>query len=346
MVRGGVPHLGWTANLRRRLTRLLVRSSSPHDSLAMRIRQSVTSIECWATGSKLEASLLMYQLAKVYFPDDYPKRLRLRMPWFVGLTENDRFPRLTLVNRISRNSASLFGPFSNRESAERYEQELLGLFQIRRCTEVLAPHPEHPGCIYGEMKQCLRPCQCVVTEQEYASESKRVGEFLATNGRSAIAVLSAARDRACEGTDFEQAAQIHKRMEKVNGAAAARDEVIRQVQEFNGVALTRDVQPRHFRLWPMFNGFWQEPVSLHFSPQESHARSLDHELREQLSASLANARCEGKRVEDLALFSRWYYSSWRDGHWFDFRSLSDLNYRRLVREISKMVKTDEREGGE
>lgn len=307
------------------------------DSPVGRVRANLACIECWTTGSKLESSLLMYDLAKSRFPDDYVKRLRLRTPWFVGLTGGDRFPRVVLANRLSRNDGAFFGPFPSRDLAQQYEQELAGLFQLRRCVERLTPEPAHPGCIYGEINQCLRPCQCAVTTEEYASEVARVAEFLSTNGKGMLSVLSAARDRACEETDFEQAAYIHKRIEKVNAAAAARDQVIAEVQQFNGIALTRAVQSRQFRLWPMLGSLWQEPITLDFSADEARTKSLDQDLREQISESLRDVTTEGKRMEELAIFSRWYFSSWRDGHWYGFRTLADLNYRRLVRDISKMA---------
>lgn len=332
-------HLGWSANLRKRLTRLLG-SYGGSDSQLGRVRANLARIECWATGSKLESSLLMYDLAKAHFPDDYPRRLRLRMPWFVGLTGGDPFPRVVVVNRLPRNDGAFFGPFPSRDLAQQYEQELAGLFQLRRCVERLAPEPAHPGCIYGEINQCLRPCQCAVTTEEYASEAIRVAEFLSSNGKSTLNVLSAARDRACEETDFEQAAMIHKRIEKVNAAAVARDAVVADVQQFNGVALTRAVQTRQFRLWPMFGGLWQEFITLDFSADEPRTKSLDQELREQVSESLKHVRKEGARIEELAIFSRWYFSSWRDGQWYGFRSLADLNYRRLVRDISKMAQSE------
>ena len=330
-------HLGWSANLRKRLTRLLVSSSPGPEGAVRRLRVNLARIECWATGSKLESSLLMYDLAKLHFPDDYLKRLRLRMPWFIGLTGSDPFPRVVLANRFSRIDGTFFGPFPSRDSAQQYEMELAGLFQLRRCVERLMPEPAHPGCIYGEINQCLRPCQCAVTTEEYASEVTRVEEFLSTNGKSTLNVLSAARDRACEETDFEQAAYIHKRIEKVNAAAAARGEVIADIQQFNGLALTRAIEGRQFRLWPMLGGLWQEPITLDFSADETRTKSLDQVLREQISESLKNVRAEGTRIEELAIFSRWYFSSWRDGHWYGFRTLADLNYRRLVRDISKMA---------
>lgn len=293
--------------------------------------------------------LLLYELSKLHYPHEYLTRLRLRIPWFVGLSsrpgtaieidKDDPFPRLRVMNRVSRRGAPLYGPFASRDLAQAYEQEVLSLFQIRRCAETLAPHPHHPGCIYGEMNQCLRPCQCAVTVEEYSTEAARLADFLATNGKSAAALLTAARERACDETDFEQAAHIHKRLEKTIAAAGVRPEVVREIHAFHGVALTRSAAPRRFVLWPMLEGYWQEGVLLDFSAEESQAKSLDHEIRGRLSQALASPRLTGKRAEELAIFSRWYFSSWRDGEWFPFRTLADLNYRRLVRQVSSMLKT-------
>jgi hypothetical protein len=282
----------------------------------------------------------MHSLARQYHPDDYLFRLKLRIPWFVGLTVADRFPRLTVTNRVPRRETLLLGPFPSRSSAQMYEQEVAGLFQIRRCTETLKPSRDHPGCVYGEMNQCMRPCQCVVTQDEYATETQRVSEFLTTNGRTVLTVLAAARDRAAEQTDFEHAAQIHKQVEKVRAAATVRDEVIANVYRFNGVVLTRGSSSSDFRLWPMLEGMWQDCIRLEIPRDDSQARSLDQTLRELLLEGLRNPARDGRRAEDLTIFARWYYSSWRDGEWFPFGRIEDLNYRKLVKEISSMVKAD------
>lgn len=334
---GYSPHLGWSLNLRRRITRLLLPSYTVSDSGFARHFQNIATVSCWAAGSRLEASLQIYQITREHFPEDYLKRLRLRLPWFLALDSSDRFPRLEAVNRPARRHGTAYGPFFSRDLAQRYEQEVLGLFQIRRCTETLTPTPQHPGCIYGEMNQCLRPCQCASSQDEYANEVTRLNEFLLNNGKTAIADLSTARERASLEMDFEQAAQLHKRLEKVNAAAASRDAVVAPLDKFNGVALTRGLAEQECRLWPMLSGYWQNPLILQFSTMEPGARSLDQELREKLASHLAPAsQASGNRVEQMAVFARWYYSSWRDGHWFSFVKLEDLNYRRLVREISNL----------
>ena len=280
----------------------------------------------------------MHALVKQHYPEDYLFRLKLRIPWFVGLTLNDPFPRLSIGNRVPRKESLLVGPFPTRAAAQMYEQQVSGLFQIRRCSEILSPSQNHPGCVYGEMNQCLRPCQCAVTREEYASEALRMNEFLSTNGRAALAVMTAARDRAAEQTDFEQAAHIHKQAEKIRTAAAARDEVVTNVYHLNGIALTRGIGNSEFQLWPMLEGCWENCLRFEIPQDDAQAKSLDQALRELLTAGLHKSLQQGRRAEDLAIFARWYYSSWRDGKWFPFRQIEDLAYRKIVKEISSMAK--------
>jgi excinuclease ABC subunit C len=331
---GGPVHIAWTANLPRRLHRLLVSYHNwrPDSALAT-LRASIERVECWITSSRLEAWILLYSLTKQYYPVDYLKSLRLRMPWFIRLTQ-DAFPYLSVVNRL-HDGTGWIGPFPTCEAAHRYENAVLALFQIRRCLEILDPHPDHPGCIYGEMNQCLRPCQCAVSVEGYSSEVQRVREFLDTNGKSSIATLSLARDRASEAMEFEVAAQIHKRIEKMLVAAALRDVAVNEIQSMNGIALTATRTHTEFRLWPMLGGWWQEPLLVDFSAERTAGRSVDQQIRELLAAVIAQPSRSGNRLEHLAIFTRWYYSSWRDGKWYPFRTLADLDYRSLVREISK-----------
>jgi excinuclease ABC subunit C len=339
-IEGSPTHISWCVNLQKRLRRMLLQSAENNAGVTQRVRDRVTAIECWPTASKLESSLLLYALTKRLFPRDYAQRLRLRMPWFIGMTGSDPFPRLVLSNRLPRTQAACFGPFPSRESAQFYEEELEALFQIRRCTETLEPSPAHPGCIYGEMNQCLRPCQRAVSQAEYQTEAARLQEFISDNGRAALSTLSAARQKASEALDFEQAATIHKRIERVRSAIAARGEVVTDAAHFNGVALTRGRGAGRFCLWPMVNGLWRASAAIDLGSEQRQTQPLDSMLRETLTAAIESSTEEGKPAEHLALFLRWYRSSWRDGEWFPFDTLSDLNYRKLVREISKLAKAD------
>jgi len=66
-----------------------------------------------------------------------------------------------------------YGPFASRAAAERYVDEALKLFLLRRCTEDLEPNPSHPGCVYSEMKMCLAPATRGVRTSATARRPRR-----------------------------------------------------------------------------------------------------------------------------------------------------------------------------
>jgi excinuclease UvrABC nuclease subunit len=332
---GRETYMGWSLSLEKRLTRLFLVTEG-RIGPAARVRELVTAIRCWPTASRLEKWLTQYSLARQVYPKEYRKRLKLRNPWFLSLLLDDPFPRIQVSTRLPGGALTI-GPFRTREIADAFEQECSGLFQLRRCTEDLAPHTGHPGCIYGEMNLCLRPCQLAVSGEEYASETTRASDFLLTDGQSLMTPLKAARDRASEDLDFELAARVHKQIDKLKGISTLRGDLIQAIDELNGVAVTKAGGERAVKLWPMVAGYWQTPFGLDFEGLQG-GRSMDNRLREWITNMTAAAERDGRRVDDLALLARWYYSSWRDGAWIPFREPSKLNYRRLVKEISGLLK--------
>src|SRR5882672_12416747 len=81
LLRGGdpqaEPYVSKTANLRRRLQRLL---GPPEQTRRLNLRDRVRSIEYTATGSDFESGFLLYQILRNTFPKTYENRLRLRYP--------------------------------------------------------------------------------------------------------------------------------------------------------------------------------------------------------------------------------------------------------------------------
>ena len=70
---GSEPYVSKTANLRRRLQRLLGASEGPTRKLNLRDR--VRWVEWTPAGSDFEASFLLYQTLRREFPKTYEKRL-------------------------------------------------------------------------------------------------------------------------------------------------------------------------------------------------------------------------------------------------------------------------------
>lgn len=328
------PYLSRTGFLRRRLRRLLGEEKSA--SRKLNLRAIAGRVEYRLTASKLEASLLFYEMARRHFPEEYERIVRLRPAPFVRVLLANEFPRTTVTTRLTASGAFQFGPFRTRVSAERFEQEVLDLFQVRRCQEDLAPSPEHPGCIYGEMMRCLRPCQQVVGVEEYRSEVNRLVEFLASGGASQLHSIASARDRFSEEMRFEDARRQHERYQRVEQVLRLRDELATGLQELCGVAVLPSADAATVALRFLVQGVWlpEAPFSL---IQGGDMVPMDRRLRE-IAAALKTPRVSlRERQEHVALLARWYYSSWRDGEWIQFPAISEMPYRRVVRAISHVA---------
>lgn len=323
-------YLAKTSMLRRRLLRILKPAGLPRRSL--NLREVVTRVEYWLTASRFESMLLHYALAKRCFPEDYLRLVKLRMPAYVKLILSNEFPRSQVTTRLGAGSGLYYGPFRTRAAAELFENQFLDLFQMRRCQEHLEPSPQHPGCIYGEMNMCLRPCQQVVGREEYMSEVHRVQEFLTGDGASLLNVTSAARERLSQEMNFEEAARQHKRLEQIQEVLALRDDLVCDIDRLYGVAVTPGAAPDSVLLWFVYQGSWQAPREF---PLTSHV-SLDQRLRELVAAIEAVTAPLAEKQEHLALLARWHYSTWSDGEWIGFHDLDQAPYRKLVRAISRV----------
>ena len=239
------PYLTRAADLRRRITRILAPPDSQSKRLNLRTR--VARIDYTVTGSEFESTLALYHAsAAVFGLDEARRRLKLRTPFFLRFTAENDYPRVYSTNRLSKRAlANFYGPFPSRATADRYCDAVLDLFKLRRCVEDLAPYPEHPGCVYGEMNKCLAPCNQACTPAgaaAYAAEAAAVHAFFDTHSESMLAPLTADRERASAGLDFERAAELHAQWQKVKAAAALADSLVQPIPRLRAIILQKSAK--------------------------------------------------------------------------------------------------------
>jgi hypothetical protein len=233
---GREPYITKTANLRRRLKRLL--SPAPGASKRLALLGRVDSVAYTETQSDLEMALLLYSATRQAFGDRARKRLHLRPPALLRLTWENAYPRAYVTNRTTlRGMEHTYGPFPTRVAAERFLEESLDLFLLRRCTDDLHPDPAFPGCVYSEMKKCLAPCFRGCSDERYAAEATAVRDYFATRGSSLFTVLQQERDDASAMLDFERAAQLHAQALKVKSAAQQAAPLVRPLAQMDAVVL-------------------------------------------------------------------------------------------------------------
>lgn len=253
------PYIGRTPNLRGRLERLL-QPSLKHPrrlQLAGRVRRIVWRL----TGSDFEGLLTQFSLLEKVYGAKSLERMHLRSPAFVRYLGSNPYPRITVTHRPSLREAEwAYGPFASRTAAERYVDEALKLFLLRRCTDDLDPNPSHPGCVYSEMKMCLAPCYKGCTDERYAEEAAAVESFLATRGESQLVVLRAERDQASANLDFESAAAIHAQVLRVESVRGLASELVRPLGQLRVVILQESAQPDEVAVFLYDGGMLRGPI--------------------------------------------------------------------------------------
>jgi len=375
LLRGeGEPYVSKSANLRRRLMRLLgpVREQSKR----LNLRDRVHEIEFTATGSDFESQFLLYRLLRETFPKTYATRLRLRFAPLIKLHLENAYPRASVTTRLGklhtwgrasspvlssearlldgagsnsglgpedgrgrpspRGQNLYYGPFPSRAAAEKFASDALDFFKMRRCVDDLHPDPAFPGCVYSEMKMCLAPCFKGCTDSDYHAEVARVQAFFDTAGDSLSRELAEERDRASTDLAFEDAAAIHAKIEKVKPVLAQLPEIVRRIDQLAAIILQPSAESGAVSLFRFSGAQLAGPLTFSIE-QRAESQSMESRVEAIIHSFPApKAPLSIERMEHLAILKRWYYRSSRTGEIFFADENGAWPLRRIVRGIGRV----------
>jgi excinuclease UvrABC nuclease subunit len=348
-------------------------------SKRLNLRERVARIEYCSTGSEFESSLVLYDAAVALFGyAEARRRLKLRTPYFLRMRMENAYPRVYVTNTLSkRGLAEMYGPFPSRAAAERYCDAVLDLFKLRRCYEDLEPYPEHPGCIYGDIKKCLEPCKQACSDEEYAAEAAAVKRFFDTHGGSMMDAIGLEREEAASAMRFEEAAVLHEKWHKVKAAASLADELVEPVPRLRAVIVQEaasSVEQKDAQEAAVFmlergclvgperlstlgvravkeqtsvgSSLFAQPLMLAPVPLEDGAAVTVDSPEERAKAVIARLENKVAAANDMALLSdhlsllrRWYYrpEKQRKGEVFFQNVNHEWPVRRILRGAARMV---------
>jgi excinuclease ABC subunit C len=362
------PYVSKTANLRKRLQRLLAPPES--QSKRLNLREQTATIEYSLTGSDFESVLLLYRALRKEFPDTYQKRLRLRAAPVVRLNLENEYPRAYVTTRIGKLSgrSRYYGPFRSRVVADKFLNDSLDLFKMRRCTFDLNPDPSFPGCVYSEMKMCLAPCFKGCTDEAYAAEVARVQDYFDSAGQSLLRELEAERERLSADLDFEGAAAQHTKVAKIKSILSACDDICGPLERLDAVIIQPSAEARSVALFRFHRGELAGPVPFALETEEeaqkdpeptgeppngetetlpAHSgetkpattQTMEARLRAALeSMASASGHSAQRFAEELAILKRWYYRSHKVGEIFFADEQGQMRMRRIIRGATRVYR--------
>jgi excinuclease ABC subunit C len=347
------PYVSKAANLRRRLQRLLAPPES--QSKRLNLRERVVRIEYEPTGSDFESGVLLYRLLRQEFPRTYQARLRLHHATLIRLNLQNAYPRAYVTNKLGKMSDSslYYGPFQSRALAEKYMNDSLDLFKIRRCTFELHPDPAFPGCVYSEMKMCLAPCFKGCTDEVYAAEVARVQAYFDSGGETLLQELETERDRLAADLDFEGAAQLHAKVARLKGILSLCDGICRRLDQLDAVLIQPSAESGSVALFRFRKGELWGPERLEVESKQlveqpegtDQAKAVSSKPEELLRGALQKLEGHGAKSatqfsESLAILKRWYYRTHKTGEIVLARADGELPMRKIINAVNRVYRGD------
>ena len=182
--------------------------------------------------------------------------MHLRAPAFVRFLGGNPYPRITVTHRPSQREADwAYGPFPSRAAAERFADEALKLFLLRRCTDDLDARPQPSRLRLLRDEDVPRALlQGLHGRALRARRPRRSRAFWPRAARAVWSLSATQRDEASANLEFESAAALHAQVQRVEAVRALAAELVRPLSQLRAVILQASANPDEVAVFLFENG--------------------------------------------------------------------------------------------
>jgi len=254
---GLILYVGKAKNLRNRLASYF--GDKKHQSAKTKaLVRHAHRIEFTVVDTETDALLLENTLIKQHQPRYNVMLKDEKSPLAYICIKAERFPRVFVTRRVSRDGSTYFGPYLNKGRVDQITDLIRRLFQLRTCALHLSEHNIARGkfrpCLEYHIKNCAAPCVGYENEEAYQRKIEQIKNILRGNFASVKAHLKEEMQRYAENLQFEQAQQMKEKLalfEDYQGKSTVVNPNIRDVDVF---ALVSDEQEAYVHCLRVVNG--------------------------------------------------------------------------------------------
>ncbi len=147
---------------------------------------------------------------------------------FVRIDLKEKYPRVTMTRKLTRDGARYFGPFLNGVSIRELLEIIHLAYPVRSCSLNLEKSRNTRGCLNSYLGRCLAPCLGNVDERAYREMIGEVMAFLKGDVDRVEKIFFDKMLRLSQNEEFEQALQYKNRLG-----------ILKRLSERKVVSLTR-----------------------------------------------------------------------------------------------------------
>ncbi len=206
-------YIGKAKDLKKRVSSYF--GNSFKDRKTSQIKFLTNKVETFTTKNEVEALLLEQMLIKENKPkfnillrDDktYP---------YIYFSLNHEFPGIYSKRTKKAVDKQYFGPFVSSEAVKKSIKEIQKVFKVRNCSDNTFANRSRP-CIEFQMKRCSAPCVQKISKVDYFEDVISAKSFLSSSDTKTVKKLTVDIEKAVSKLDFEKAAEIRDRLNRLN----------------------------------------------------------------------------------------------------------------------------------
>lgn len=201
-----VIYVGKAKDLHKRVSSYTRFSGAAHSKTTVML-QRVMKVDTLVTNTEKEALLLEASLIKKHKPK-YNILLRDDKNYpYIKVTVGEKWPRVFMARRKSRDDARYFGPYSSSSAMWSTLRLISSLFPLRNCKGSELKKRKRP-CLNNQIGKCLAPCTGNADHQTYQENVKKIILLLEGKNKELTKTLQHQMETAAQVLDFERAAQL------------------------------------------------------------------------------------------------------------------------------------------
>lgn len=281
--RGEILYVGKARNLRQRVKSYF--GSTDGRPQVRFLMARVAGISFTVTDTEKEALLLENTLIKQHQPR-YNLNLKDDKTYFsLRIDPRERFPRFTVVRKVTRDGARYFGPYASASAAREVLRQVQRMFPLRHYPLKICMNRPRP-CLYHQIGQCGAPCHNRVTAGEYAALVEGATLFLEGRSRDLVAGFRLRMKRAAEEMRYEEAARWRDLLKAVD-TTLERQKVVSRGGDCDVLGIARDGERLTVAFLFVRGGSLSGSTVLHGSGAMDDADTLSAVIRRHYGAERA-----------------------------------------------------------
>lgn len=254
---GHLLYVGKAKNLKKRVSSYF---NKEHDTFRLRLMvKKITDIKTIKVDTEMDALILENNLIKNLAPR-YNVMLRddKTYPWIV--IKHERFPRVFHTRQLhfKKEGAEYFGPYPSVTTMHILLDLIKQLYPLRTChldlSEEKITGKKYRACLEYHIGKCKAPCVGLQSEEDYQTSITHIREIIKGDIQFALKDLKRLMTKHADQLEFEQAAQLKKKIELLEKYQSKSTIVHPSITDTDVFAILSDEKTAYVNYFKVMNG--------------------------------------------------------------------------------------------